>query len=524
MDDYSFSGNRLIHTVVLSLLFLVLISPGAANSQCIRLNPDLELGENVQSFQISEDGRAAVYIADQEMDGINELYSVDISSDEQTPVKISGDLMEGENVEFFNISPDGTRVVYMADQDMDNVFELYSVPIGGGDITKLNSPLGANSDVTPLFQISSGGRVVYTVERGDGAFELYSVPIVPAAGEEAVIINIPFAEGGFVLPSDFQITPDGSRVVYRIAQDPSSGIDLYSVPIGGGEAVRLNDLIAGGGSVSFFRISPGGRVILQTRESGSDMDVFYSIPAEGGEAVRVFREPDGVDIITLEVSSGGRVVYLADRISSFEFELFSVPVDGGGTVKLNMDGQKLNSFGINFGINQDGDRVVYTTDTNELFSVSILGSGEAVNLGQNVGSFQISAVNNIVVYTNIEETQLNSVPILGGESTLLNQPPLVENGEITSFEITPNGSRVVYRADQSIDGVFELFSCVGDDDTAPPSPGDDDDDTPTPEEDDGGSGCNTIVGKSPTTMDFAGALLPFMFIPLAVYYRRRKRA
>jgi hypothetical protein len=43
------------------------------------------------------------------------------------PTKLSGPLVVGGNVTDFQISPNGQRVVYRADADTDNVFELYSV-------------------------------------------------------------------------------------------------------------------------------------------------------------------------------------------------------------------------------------------------------------------------------------------------------------------------------------------------------------------------------------------------------------
>ena len=45
-------------------------------------------------------------------------------------------------------SPDGSRVLYLADQDTDEVDELYSVPAAGGTPVKLNSalPSGGNLD------------------------------------------------------------------------------------------------------------------------------------------------------------------------------------------------------------------------------------------------------------------------------------------------------------------------------------------------------------------------------------------
>ena len=41
----------------------------------------------------------------------------------------------------FLISPDSSRVVYRADQQTNEVFELYSVPLDGGSVTRLNGSL-----------------------------------------------------------------------------------------------------------------------------------------------------------------------------------------------------------------------------------------------------------------------------------------------------------------------------------------------------------------------------------------------
>jgi len=58
--------------------------------------------------------------------------------DRADAIKLSGPLVDGSRVLTSAISPDGSRVVYEADQDTKNVIELYSVPIGGGPATKLN--------------------------------------------------------------------------------------------------------------------------------------------------------------------------------------------------------------------------------------------------------------------------------------------------------------------------------------------------------------------------------------------------
>src|SRR5262245_61416898 len=66
------------------------------------------------------------------------------------------------DVQGFLLSPDGGRVVYIADQDTDQLFELYSAPTDGSQsAVKLNVPamapgltFGSNS---PGFLIAPGG-------------------------------------------------------------------------------------------------------------------------------------------------------------------------------------------------------------------------------------------------------------------------------------------------------------------------------------------------------------------------------
>ena len=73
-------------------------------------------------------------------------------------------------------APDGSRLVYLADAEQDEVYELFSVPIGGGTATKLNGPLVAGGDVSNgvlLYQISpDSSRVVYLADQdADEVFE-----------------------------------------------------------------------------------------------------------------------------------------------------------------------------------------------------------------------------------------------------------------------------------------------------------------------------------------------------------------
>jgi hypothetical protein len=74
-------------------------------------------------------------------------------------------------------SSDCRRVVYSSDQETPEQFELYSVPIASGPSTLLNPPLAPDRDVISWnFQIALNGRVaVYIADQdADEVYELYA--------------------------------------------------------------------------------------------------------------------------------------------------------------------------------------------------------------------------------------------------------------------------------------------------------------------------------------------------------------
>jgi hypothetical protein len=77
-----------------------------------------------------------VYHADQDTDNVYELYSVPLDGSD-SPVKLNSSLSGGEDVQHgFQISPASRRVVYRADQDVDEVIEPYaSTGLDGGSYT-----------------------------------------------------------------------------------------------------------------------------------------------------------------------------------------------------------------------------------------------------------------------------------------------------------------------------------------------------------------------------------------------------
>jgi len=280
----------------------------------------------------------------------------------------------------FSISPDGTRVVFIADEEVGSSAEsLYSALVSGGPRTQLNDPA---TPVGSFYRISPDSSFVSfsanpVGEASSGAFR------VPLAGGTQIQLNDPsIGNSGGAL-----ISPDSSRVVYT-----SSG-DVYSVASIGGVQVKLNvgapDLVPAHGAI----ISPNSsRVVFQagSTSDGGTVDL-YSSPLLGGGAVKLNTQLLQTGSRRIEDYSispdSSYVVYLADKERIQTFNMYSVPINGGAVVKINEELQPLGDVGREYKISADSQRVVYVADQDpidgkELYSVRPDGTDSVLLLSR----------------------------------------------------------------------------------------------------------------------------------------------
>jgi Tol biopolymer transport system component len=298
----------------------------------IKLNGTLGINDDVIDFQISPDSSRVVFLADHDTIFFNvvELYSVPIEGPVTAVKKLNKTLVANGNVAGFRISPDSNWVVYGADQDKDGATELYSVPIGGPDSDglKLNKGLVLNGSVKEGLISPDSSRVVFLADQDTvGVQELYSVPIrgLPSAGLK---LNEALVPGRNV--DVFKISPNGGRVVYIADQETNSVHELYSVPIGGpaDAGIKLNKALTPNGDVSDFQISPdSSRVVYLADQDNVGFLELYSVPLAGPNASGV--KLNGTLVALGKVFFGfqispdsGRVLYIADQDIAGVLELY----------------------------------------------------------------------------------------------------------------------------------------------------------------------------------------------------------
>jgi hypothetical protein len=115
-------------------------------------------------------------------------------------------------------------VVYVADQETKDVYDLYSVPIAGGPAVKLTGarPAGSYSYLNFLIDPASDWVLYGTPQETANMMELYRVPI---GGGPACKVNDALQALGQV--GGALISPDGTQVIYAADQETDGMLELY---------------------------------------------------------------------------------------------------------------------------------------------------------------------------------------------------------------------------------------------------------------------------------------------------------
>ena len=376
-----------------------------------------------------------VYLADQDVNEVFELYLAGSS------IKLNPPLSRGKNVLDFQITPDKTAVVYRADQDTNDVFELYRVEFAHpGVSTKLNSPLPAGGDVWSEVITPDSSSVLYVADQTtDGVLELYRVPF--ATPGVSTKLNRPLVPGGNVF-FDIRTTPDSSAVVYRAAQASANVVELYRVPFTTpGLSTKLNGALPPNADVNSFRIAPNGTIVaytvLQLIGNGPQFDRFEELYS---------------------------VAWATPGLST----KFSSPVAPGGALGASV-------LVSHYLITPDSSALVYALSHESgdflsfLYRVPFATPGQSTELVgptsslPNVRTFAIRPDSSgVVVETNqFPRHELFLISFATpGVSTKLNGPLVVAgrvpNEEDIAYAIAQDNSSVVYVTDQTTPDVNEL--------------------------------------------------------------------
>ena len=235
-------------------LFDLYVSPWDASSPPMALTNMAASSSStgVQKFLVSPDDSRVVYLADAVSPGVTELFSVSSVGPASSAVKISGsmdtdrDVMSSWPLQF---TPNSMRVIYGTDHEsLDDEINLWVALVNGG----ASAPIR----LSPLITLFPGPLDDAKVANSNSRFVVYRGSLLAAARHEITAVGLYSGEssatnlatpplawsGGVQSVNDYAITMDDTRVVYLSDHETFTSYELFSVSI---PASIVND---GGGS------------------------------------------------------------------------------------------------------------------------------------------------------------------------------------------------------------------------------------------------------------------------------------
>lgn len=270
----------------------------------------------------------------------------------------------------------------------------------------------------------------------------------------------------------------GGHVVYILAPYPGGRTELRGVPLDGSSAsILLGPPALSAGPANLLLSANRTRVVF--RMTGL-RNKLYAAPVDGSQsAVELTPVPyPGISIAQYDASPvSACVVYIAHEFATGKDEIFSVPDDASSApIALNAP-LPVNGMARAFALAHHSDRVVFTADASaagvvELWSAPISGGvspvkiSPALPVGGGVTSIlALTPDDQTVVFVADASTdevyELYAAPSDGHAPALKLSGTLVSGGDLLTYQriaISPDGTRVVYRADGTADGVTELYS------------------------------------------------------------------
>jgi len=415
VQDFVLAGGRALYRAAQELddvvgLYSVPLDGSAAPRA---LSPASVTPSKVVTRALTADGARVAFVQDNEH-ARRELYAAPVDGSAPT-VRLDAPAQPLCDVEpRFVLTPDGRSALYVADQELDETFELYRVALDGRSApVRLHPPLREGRSVKATFQLTPDGtRVLFASDLGVAErFDLY---VAPLDGSSAPRKLSQKANGGGDV-REIALTPDGTSALYLADQAVDGQFDLWRVPLdGSAPPLRLNDVLDPDGDVSEFAVDPTGTWALYLADAlGDEERGLYAVPLDGSAPPREFFPRSSpvayADVGRFVVTPDGTRVAFLGAVTPNYFALYVAPLDGSVPAKnLRSLGSYLPNWDLR--LTPDGTRAVYRLqapgsfyrDRQGLFSVPLDGSRLPVVLsttGMLAEPFAITADSSSVVYT-----------------------------------------------------------------------------------------------------------------------------
>jgi Tol biopolymer transport system component len=461
----------------------------------IKLSGTMAAGGNVVDFKVAPDGIDVAYVADQDANNVFELYAVPIDKTAaETAVKISGsiagsglkEIAAGSGEYFFAWAPDSSRIAYIADQETAGVFELFTATPDGSDNVRVSGNLVNGGDVDAFAWSPQSDRIAYRADQNtDDALELYTA-FPDFLGFQLVTSGISSGQNVRQFAWSPTIINAEQRIAFIADKDITGRFQLYTTSPNNNNNVLVSGVVPAGGNVKEFAWAPDGVLLAYRGDTRIDeVDELFTTGRATPLINRLSFLVLGGDVLDFAwAPDGSRIAYRAHQRTDNVIELFTNTSRGNQLSDKRISGSLPPGGTVTeFQWAPDSSRVAYIADQNtanvfELFSSIPDGSDNvqisgALVSGGYVLDFEWEPASALIAYVadqdavDVQELYVSPADsdtpnfLVSGAVMAGTGIKLISEG-MYAFAWAPDSSGVGYIADQNTDGIFELFASLPD--------------------------------------------------------------
>ncbi len=295
---------------------------------------------DTSSFQWSADSQSLLYTNDGTTDGVIELYLANVAGGVVGPsVTVNAPFLTGtEDVNTsttdYGFSPNGTRIFYMADPGLDGLVELFVVDVANLGVARQVSATGitnASQDVELAVWAPDSRGLVFAQDAATlDVMELWLGDATGTLLGFPVQLSGPMVTGGDIAQStspsnsDVLVDPAGRGVFYAADEVTDLREDLFFVSFDApGASMMLTTNFSASSDLNSFLVAQDGSVVVFNGDPVSAVDELYAVDFTGPvpAAPQLANKPLVVDgdvdtSVTASdwfiVGDGEAVVYVAD--------------------------------------------------------------------------------------------------------------------------------------------------------------------------------------------------------------------